>query len=134
MPTAHITCHVVAQYLPGQSKPTEGLYAFAYHVTIRNTGSVPAQVIARHWIITDADGERTEVKGLGVIGQQPLLQPGEEYTYASGTHLPTASGKMHGTYLCVTEEGEPFQATIPEFVLSWEHDRGSDDETPRVLH
>lgn len=134
MPTAEITCHVVAQYLPGQSKPTEGLYAFAYHVTIRNTGSVPAQLIARHWIIVDGDGARTEVKGLGVVGQQPLLQPGEVYTYASGTHLPTASGTMRGTYLCVTEEGEPFEVTIPEFILSWEHDRSSDDEAPRVLH
>lgn len=134
MSTAQLTCHVVAQYLPAQSKPTQGLYAFAYNVTIRNTGSVPAQVIARHWVIVDADGERLEVKGLGVVGQQPLLQPGEEYTYASGTHLATATGTMHGTYLCVTEEGEPFRATIPEFVLSWENDRGSNDDTARVLH
>lgn len=134
MSSAHLTCQVVAQYLPGQSKPAEGVYAFAYNVTIRNTGSVPAQVIARHWIINDADGARSEVKGLGVVGQQPLLQPGEVYTYASGTHLPTASGTMRGSYLCVTDEGEPFHVTIPEFVLSWEHDRGSDDETPRVLH
>lgn len=134
MPTAHITCRVVTQYLPAQSRPTEGIYAFAYNITLRNTGEVPAQLIARHWIIVDADGDRTEVKGLGVVGQQPLLQPGEEYSYVSGTQLPTATGRMWGTYLCVTEEGEPFHATIPEFELSWEHDRGSDDETPRTLH
>lgn len=134
MPNAHITCQVVAQYLPSQSKPADGIYAFAYNVTLRNTGDVPAQLIARHWIILDADGDRTEVKGLGVVGQQPLLQPGEEYSYVSGTHLPTATGSMRGSYLFVTEEGEPFHAAIPEFELSWENDRGSDDETPRVLH
>lgn len=133
MPTAEITCKVETQYLPEQSKPTQGLYAFAYHVTIRNTGRTPAQVVARHWVITDADGEQMEVKGLGVVGQQPMLQPGEEYSYSSGTHLPTATGSMRGSYLCLTEEGEPFQVPIPEFTLSWEHDRGSDD-APRVLH
>lgn len=133
MPSAEITCHVVAQYLPEQSQPTRGLYAFAYTVTISNTGQMPAQLIARHWIISDANGERTEVKGLGVIGQQPLLQPGEVFTYTSGTHLPTATGSMLGTYLCVTEEGAPFQATIPEFTLRWDQqDKG--EEAPRVLH
>jgi len=133
MPSAEITCHVVAQYLPEQSQPTRGLYAFAYSVTIRNTGQVPAQLIARHWIITDANGERTEVKGLGVVGQQPLLQPGEEYTYASGTHLPTATGGMLGSYLFVTDEGLPFNADIPEFALNWDQASGGAD-VPRVLH
>jgi ApaG protein len=111
-------------YLPEQSDEAAGRYVFAYTITITNTGSVAAQLISRHWIITDAEGEVQEVKGLGVVGEQPLLKPGESYEYTSGTAIPTAVGTMKGSYQMVAEDGTRFEAPIPEFVLS----------VPRVLH
>jgi len=114
------------RYLPEQSAPDQGVWSFAYTVTIRNTGEVPAQLISRHWIITDERGGIEEVKGLGVVGQQPLLRPGEAFEYSSGCRLRTATGSMRGSYFCVAEDGERFEVEIPEFLL--------DDGNRRVLH
>ena len=99
-------------------------YVFAYTITVTNTGAVAAQLISRHWIITDADHKVQEVRGLGVVGQQPLLKPGESFEYTSGTHLPTPVGTMRGTYQMVAEDGRTFDAPIPPFTLS----------VPRILH
>ena len=117
---------VVPQYLPDQSSPEQGRYSFAYTITITNIGEVPAQLISRHWLITDASGKLEEVKGLGVVGRQPLLKPGEAFQYTSGCRLDTASGTMHGSYFCVAEDGERFEVDIPLFVL--------DSGERRVLH
>jgi len=119
-----ITVAVKTAYLPDQSDPARSTYVFAYTITITNTGEVPAQLISRHWIITDADRQVQEVKGLGVVGQQPLLQPGESFEYTSGTSLATAVGTMRGTYQMVAGDGKTFDAQIPQFTLSM----------PRVLH
>jgi ApaG protein len=117
---------VEPQYLPEQSAPGEGVYSFAYTITVTNTGEVPAQLIARHWLIANAVGEVEEVKGLGVVGHQPLLKPGEAFQYTSGCRLRTASGTMQGSYFCVAEDGERFDVEIPPFAL--------DDGSSRVLH
>ena len=135
MPKYQFTVEVQPQYLPEQSSPDEDAYGFAYTITISNTGDTAAQLIARHWIICDANGHRQEVKGLGVVGQQPLLKPGEAFEYTSGCRLRTASGSMHGSYLCVAEDGEQFDCPIALFLL--ETDSGGDPgrpATPRVLH
>jgi ApaG protein len=124
------TCEVEPQYLAEQSSPDEDVYAFAYTITITNTGEMPAQLISRHWIIDDASGQTEEVKGLGVVGKQPLLRPGESFQYTSGTRLRTPQGSMRGSYFCVAEDGERFEALIPEFALL--ADAG--DAPPRVLH
>jgi ApaG protein len=117
---------VEPQYLPEQSAPAEGLFSFAYTITITNTGEVPAQLISRHWIIANAAGEVEEVKGLGVVGHQPLLKPGEAFQYTSGCRLRTPAGTMQGSYFCVAEDGTRFDVEIPTFVL--------DDGSSRVLH
>jgi ApaG protein len=117
---------VEPQFLPEQSEPAQDLYSFAYTITITNTGEVPAQLISRHWIIANALGQIEEVKGLGVVGQQPLLKPGEAFQYTSGCRLRTATGSMQGSYFCVAEDGERFEAEIPAFEL--------DDGSARVLH
>ena len=117
---------VEPQYLPEQSAPAQGVFSFAYTITITNVGEVPAQLISRHWIIANASGEVEEVKGLGVVGHQPLLKPGEAFQYTSGCRLRTPSGTMQGTYFCVAEDGERFDVEIAPFVL--------DDGTSRVLH
>ena len=114
----------IPQYLADQSAPDEDHYVFAYTVTIRNTGEVAGQLISRHWIITDADGQVQEVRGEGVVGEQPVLQPGQSYEYTSGVPLPTPVGSMKGSYQCVAADGTEFEAPIPEFVLSM----------PRTLH
>jgi ApaG protein len=119
-----ITIVPKATYVEDQSDPSKDQYVFAYTITISNTGNVSAQLISRHWIITDANGKVLEVKGLGVVGQQPLLKPGESFEYTSGTHLETAVGTMHGTYQMIAEDGQQFDAPIPSFTLS----------VPRVLH
>ena len=119
-----ITVAVKTAYLPEQSDPARSTYVFAYTITITNTGEVAAQLVSRHWIITDADSQVQEVKGLGVVGQQPLLQPGESFEYTSGTSLATAVGTMRGTYQMVAGDGKTFDAEIPQFTLSM----------PRVLH
>jgi ApaG protein len=117
---------VAPQFLPEQSAPTQGIFSFAYTITITNTGEVTAQLISRHWIITDAAGQIEQVKGLGVVGHQPLLKPGEAFQYSSGCRLRTPSGTMHGSYFFVAEDGERFDSEVPMFVL--------DDGTRRVLH
>lgn len=115
---------VRTQYLPEQSDPDRSNYVFAYAITIKNTGKVAAQLISRHWVITDANNRVEEVRGLGVVGHQPLLQPGEQFEYTSGTAIATPQGSMFGEYFCVAEDGERFEAKIEEFVLS----------LPRTLH
>ncbi len=127
MPNANkyrIEVQPVAQFIPDQSDPEENRYLFAYTITIRNVGEVPAQLISRHWIITDAHNEVQEERGLGVIGKQPLLKPGESFQYSSGSALTTPVGTMKGTYQMVAEDGTHFDAEIPEFTLAM----------PRVLH
>ena len=119
-----ITVVPQAAYLPEQSDPSRNQYAFAYTITLTNRGNVPAQLLSRHWIITDGDHQVQEVKGLGVVGQQPLIKPGETFEYTSGANLPTAVGTMRGTYQMVAEDGHAFEAEIPTFTLS----------VPRVLH
>lgn len=119
-----ISVQVRTQFVPEQSDAERGPYVFAYFVTIRNTGQVAAQLLGRHWIITDAEGRSQEVRGAGVVGQQPLLKPGQEYQYQSGTPLATPVGTMRGSYQMVAEDGTRFEAPIPEFVLSM----------PRTLH
>ncbi|HUX23290.1 MAG TPA: Co2+/Mg2+ efflux protein ApaG [Burkholderiales bacterium] len=112
------------QYIPEQSDEAKDRFVFSYTVTIRNSGAVPAQLISRHWIITDAHNQVQEVRGLGVVGAQPLLKPGEHFAYTSGTALATPVGTMSGSYQMVAEDGTQFDAPIPEFTLS----------VPRVLH
>jgi ApaG protein len=124
MAAYELTISVRTRYLEEQSEPDRSKYAFAYTITIRNTGKVASQLISRHWIITDATNHVEEVRGLGVVGQQPLLQPGEQFEYTSGATLKTPQGSMAGEYFCVGEDGEQFVAKIPEFVLS----------LPRTLH
>ncbi len=119
-----VTVTTQTQFIPDQSDAANGRHVFAYTITIRNTGSMPAQLISRHWIITDANGEQQEVRGLGVVGAQPLLKPGEHFEYTSGTAIATAVGTMHGSYHMVAEDGTQFEAAIPEFTLA----------APRVLH
>jgi len=119
-----ITVAVKSAYLAEQSDPARNHYVFAYTITITNTGTVAAQLVSRHWIITDAEQKVQEVKGLGVVGKQPLLQPGESFEYTSGTSLPSAVGTMRGSYQMVAEDGKTFDAEIPVFTLSM----------PRVLH
>jgi len=119
-----IQVRVVSHYLPDQSSPEDERFVFAYTITITNVGQLPAQLISRHWIITDAGSEVQEVRGLGVVGQQPLLEPGESFEYMSGCVLATPVGTMKGTYQMVGENGTRFDAEIPEFVLA----------IPRALH
>jgi ApaG protein len=119
-----IAVSTVTQYLADQSDENAGRFVFAYTVTIRNPGNVTAQLVSRHWIITDSQGLVQEVRGLGVVGAQPLLRPGESFEYTSGTSIATPVGTMRGSYQMVAEDGTRFEAPIPEFTLS----------VPRVLH
>jgi ApaG protein len=112
------------QFVPEQSDEQTDRYVFAYTITIRNTGSVSAQLVSRHWVITDARNQVQEVRGLGVVGAQPTIKPGESYEYTSGTAIATPVGTMRGSYQMVADDGTKFDATIPEFTLS----------VPRVLH
>jgi ApaG protein len=120
----HISINVNTAYLAEQSDPSSDRYVFAYTISITNTGTVAAQLISRHWVITDAENVTQEVKGLGVVGEQPLLRPGESFEYTSGTAMATPVGTMKGTYQMVAEDGNKFDAEIPVFTLSM----------PRVLH
>ncbi|MCC6193054.1 MAG: Co2+/Mg2+ efflux protein ApaG [Burkholderiales bacterium] len=113
-----------ASYLAEQSDPGQEKYVFAYKITITNTGQVAAQLVSRHWVITDADHKVQEVKGLGVVGQQPLLQPGESFEYTSGASIATPVGTMRGSYQMRAEDGQSFDAPIPPFTLAM----------PRTLH
>jgi ApaG protein len=113
-----------SEYVPDQSDEESGRYVFAYTITITNVGTVAAQLVSRHWVITDANNEVQEVRGLGVVGEQPLLKPDESYEYTSGTALATPVGTMSGCYQMVAEDGTRFDAPIAAFTLS----------VPRVLH
>lgn len=119
-----ITVSARTAYVPDQSDEDNNRYVFAYTITITNTGSVPAQLVSRHWVITDAQNSVQEVRGLGVVGEQPFLRPTESFEYTSGTAIATPVGTMRGTYQMVAEDGVRFDAPIPEFTLS----------VPRVLH
>lgn len=118
MARPEFTSTVQVQYLPEQSQAPQGPFAFSYTLTIRNTGDVAAQLVARHWIITDAQGQTEEVRGLAVVGHQPLLQPGESFEYTSWTRLKTAQGTMRGTFFCMTDDARAFEAPVPTFVLA----------------
>ena len=111
-------------YLPGQSAPDQNRYVFAYTITITNSGSVPARLVTRHWIITDANEQTREVRGEGVVGEQPYLLPGTSFQYTSGTILETPVGTMRGSYQMIADDGAEFDAEIPSFILS----------IPRTLH
>jgi len=124
MSAYELTVSVKTQYLAEQSEPDKSNFVFSYTITIQNTGTVPSQLISRHWVITDANNHVQEVRGLGVVGHQPLLKPGEQFEYTSGTQMATPQGSMFGEYFCVAEDGHQFEAKIPEFVLS----------LPRTLH
>jgi ApaG protein len=119
-----ISIEVSTRYLPEQSDPDHARFAFAYTIRITNVGTVASQLISRHWLIRDEAGALTEVKGLGVVGHQPLLQPGQSFEYTSGSQIATPTGAMRGSYFFVAEDGHRFEADIPEFVLSM----------PRTLH
>jgi len=119
-----IRINVETRFVEEKSSIEHNRYFFNYTVTISNDGLVPAQLVRRHWIISDANEETFEVKGLGVVGEQPLIQPHESYTYTSGTELNTPVGSMHGSYQMVSEDGTSFDAEIPMFILSM----------PRTLH
>jgi len=119
-----MTVEPKARFIAEQSDPAKNQYFFTYTITITNTGDVEAQLLSRHWIITDADHKVQEVKGLGVVGQQPMLKPGESFEYTSGASIPTAVGTMQGSYQMMATDGKAFDAPIPLFTLS----------VPRTLH
>ena len=120
----NIEVEVETQYVSEQSLPDQDHFVFAYTITIRNSGEVPARLLRRHWVITDSNNKVQEVRGEGVVGEQPHLKPGESYRYTSGTMLETPVGVMRGSYLMVTDDGVEFEADIPQFTLSM----------PRTLH
>ena len=105
-------------YIPGQSDPEQNRYVFSYTITIRNTGEVAAKLMTRHWIITNANNEVQEVRGDGVVGEQPHLKPGEGYQYTSGSIMETPVGSMRGSYHMVADDGTEFDAEIPTFTLA----------------
>lgn len=115
---ADIRVSVTSEYLVDQSEPDNGKYTFAYHITIANRGTEAARLISRHWIITDGEGNRREVKGLGVIGEQPLISPGENYRYSSFSVLDTTVGTMEGSYRMKAMDDSMFDAPIPAFLLA----------------
>ncbi len=119
-----ITVQAVAHYLPEQSDEADGRFVFSYTINISNTGEETAQLLSRHWVITDANSQVQEVRGLGVVGEQPVLKPGESFQYTSGSAIATAVGTMQGSYQMLAADGTRFEATVPAFVLS----------VPRVLH
>ncbi len=112
---------VETRYIPEQSDPQQHRYVFSYTITIRNMGDVAAKLLTRHWIITNADGKEEEVKGKGVVGEQPHLQPGDGFQYSSGTIIETPVGSMHGSYQMLADDGEKFEAVIAPFTLSMPH-------------
>lgn len=119
-----IDIDAVASYLEPQSVPAAGRYVFAYTITLRNDGLIPARLLTRHWVITDANGKVQEVSGEGVVGEQPHLSPGESFRYTSAAMIETPVGVMRGEYQWVSDEGESFEAEIPAFTLA----------IPRILH
>ena len=119
-----ILVSVVTEYVQQQSQPEQNRFAFAYHITIENKGTEPAKLLGRHWIIIDANQERKEVRGMGVIGEQPTIEAGASYSYTSGVVLKTPIGTMEGSYQLLDENGDPFNAPIEPFLLS----------TPNAVH
>lgn len=119
-----ISIQVKTKYIPEQSAPTQSSFAFGYTITLKNHGPMSAQLISRHWVITDANDATQEVQGLGVVGEQPRLKPGEHFTYSSGVVLETETGTMHGSYQMLSDDGTRFDAKIPTFALV----------TPNALH
>jgi ApaG protein len=115
--TRNISVTVEPQYLPDRSDPGESRFFWAYTVEIANSGTAPVQILARHWVITDQLGRREDVRGIGVVGEQPVIEPGGSFTYTSGCPLQTPSGTMVGTYQAVAEGGEIFSVDIPAFSL-----------------
>lgn len=115
--TNNVRVEVESQYVPNHSQPFQELWAFHYTVRITNEGEETVQLLSRHWVITDGNGKVEEVKGPGVVGEQPVLAPGESFTYTSGCRLQTSSGAMHGTYSMVTEGGDHFDVEIAPFML-----------------
>lgn len=120
----NIIVEAIPQYIESQSSPDENRYVFAYTITITNAGSIPATLLARHWLITDSNGKNQEVRGEGVIGEKPYLKPGKSFRYSSGAMIETPVGVMQGKYLMISDNGENFKASIPKFTLS----------IPRILH
>ncbi len=120
----NIKVDVETRYIEEQSNPEQNYYVFAYTITIQNQGQQTAQLLTRHWVITDSNHKVQEVRGDGVVGEQPILKPGEQFVYTSGTMLETSVGTMKGSYQMESADGSKFDATIEEFVLS----------TPRILH
>ncbi|MDX2477320.1 MAG: Co2+/Mg2+ efflux protein ApaG [Gammaproteobacteria bacterium] len=119
-----INVDVDTLYIESESSPVNSQYVFAYTITITNDGTEAAKLMTRHWVITDANGHIEEVRGDGVVGEQPYLKPGEGFQYTSGAVLKTPVGTMSGSYRMVTDNGSNFDADIPEFILS----------SPRTLH
>lgn len=119
-----ISVDVKPAYIAEQSDPNYNRYVFSYTVTIKNTGNISAKLLTRHWIITDGDGETQEVKGEGVVGENPHLKPGENFRYTSGTMMKTPIGTMHGSYQMIADDGVNFNAEIPSFSLN----------VPKMLH
>ena len=119
-----IDVQVQTRFVPDQSAPNENRYVFAYTIKLHNAGFVPARLLTRHWVITDANGKVEEVYGEGVVGEQPWMRPGDDYEYTSGAVLETAVGTMHGCYQMMADDGTRFEAAIPSFTLS----------IPRTLH
>lgn len=123
-PQHRVAVSVRTNYLEEQSSPEQGRYVFSYTVTLHNQGSSPAKLLTRHWIITDGDGKKQEVRGSGVVGEHPHLNPGDQFEYTSGTLLATPVGAMHGSYEMIADDGTHFDAEIPSFTLA----------VPRTLH
>jgi len=123
-PQHQVAVSVRTNYLEEQSSPEQGRYVFSYTVTLHNQGSSAAKLLSRHWIITDGDGKKQEVRGAGVVGEQPHLNPGDQFEYTSGTLLATPVGVMHGSYEMIADDGTRFDAAIPSFTLA----------VPRTLH
>ncbi|GAP66002.1 hypothetical protein affecting Mg2+/Co2+transport [Mizugakiibacter sediminis] len=123
-PPYAIDVAVETRFVPEQSQPDANRFVFAYTITIRNRGKLPARLLSRHWVITDANGKVEEVRGEGVVGEQPWLRPGDDFQYTSGAVLETAIGTMRGSYEMLADDGARFEAPIPQFTLS----------IPRTLH
>jgi ApaG protein len=119
-----IDVQVETRFVPDQSKPGDNRYVFAYTITLRNEGDMPARLLTRHWMITDANGKVEEVRGDGVVGEQPWMRPGDDFEYTSGAVLETPVGTMGGSYQMLADDGTHFEAPIPTFTLS----------IPRTLH
>ena len=117
-PRHQLQVEVETRYVEEQSEPEAGRYVFAYTITMRNNGRVAAKLLTRHWLITDANGEVQEVRGEGVVGEQPHLKPGQGFRYSSGAILETPVGTMHGSYQMLGDDGERFEAPIPAFRLA----------------